>query len=164
MGSSNKEAEIFVLHRYFIWSNRMRSHLEDALERQGPMPDVTPEMSPTEREETEAEARAWFLSVFLYRSYWLAGLHVLVEGWQKLELHDVAVDAMLTSPFLDELRRHRNGVYHFSPTYMDKRVEATGSEGDARWVKHAVRLHDAFDEFFIQWFAGRGEWARPPQM
>lgn len=31
----------------------------------------------------------------MYMSYWYAGLYVVIEGWQKLKLQDMAIDTLL---------------------------------------------------------------------
>jgi hypothetical protein len=151
------EQAIFTLHRYFIWTNRMRNHFLDAVEAQGPVPNTRPEMTDQERETAEFEARAWLLPPFLYGSYWLASLYVLVEGWKNLKLSDPAVDALLDDRFVSLLRRYRNSIFHFQPKYLDHRVEEFMQEISGERQGHASRVHDALERFFWRWFEQRGE-------
>lgn len=150
------DGRVFTLHRYFIWANRLRDHMLETLEQQGPMPDTNPSMSESEREATEAAARAWMLPVLFYGSYWHASLHVVVEGWRKLNLTDPAVDNLLDTSFLDHLRKNRNAIFHFQPTYLDDRVSRFIVDSRGRCVGQAHRLHDALSEYFFRWFEQRG--------
>jgi hypothetical protein len=149
--------EIFTLHRYFIWASRHREHLEITLQQQGPIPDTTPNMSDSERAAIEQAARAWFLPVFFYGSSWLASLFVVVEGWQKLCLHDDEVDRLLDAKFLDLLRRNRNAIFHYQPEYLDNRVLQFVQGSREKGPGQARELHEALSGYFLRWFEARGE-------
>lgn len=153
-----REAAIHTLHRYFIWTNRMRNHLEETISSQGPIPDTTPAMSAAEKEAAERAARGWFLPVFFYASYWFAGLYVVTEGWRALGLFDPGVDALLDPTFLGLLRRYRNGIFHYQPTYFDERVLELVQALKGERVGQARNLHDVFSDFFLRWFESRGAW------
>ena len=151
------EHAIFTLHRYFIWANRLREHLEDTLRQQGPMPDTHARMADAEREAAEQAARAWLLPVFFYGSYWLASLYVVVEGWQELGLHDARVDQLLERAFVDLLRRNRNAVLHYQPEYLDRRVVELVASSQGEGSGRARELHEALSEYFLRWFERRRE-------
>jgi hypothetical protein len=89
---------VVTLHKYFIWSNSMRTHLDEVL------PRVSPEL-----DWFEPEA----MKMNLYLSYWYGDLYVVIEGWTALGLSDIKIDALLKSPNVELLRRYRNGVFHF---------------------------------------------------
>lgn len=146
------EDAIFTLHRYFIWANKLREHLEETLRQQGPMPDTHPRMTDSERESTEQAARQWLLPVFFYGSYWLASLYVVLEGWQALQLQDAKVDRLMDREFVDLLRRHRNAILHYQPQYLDRRVEALVIDSAGTRAGHAREVHDALSEYFLRWF------------
>lgn len=76
-----------------------------------------------------------------YMSLWYALLAVVIEGWNDLRLSDAAVDELLRSPYVDKLRRYRNGVFHFQRRYWDaRRTEfLMGGAESAAWVR---RVHD----------------------
>jgi hypothetical protein len=101
--------EIHTLHRYYIWQNKMREHLDAELR------------SASEREVAIVVGTNEQINVFHYMSYWYAGLYVLIDGWRTLGLHDDEIDRLLDSPNVDLLRRYRNGVFHFQRTYFDER-------------------------------------------
>ncbi len=126
----------FSLHRYFLWCIAMREHYEKTGERFSPTPSFF---------ENEAANEA-----FMYLSYWYAGLYVVCEGWQELNLSDPEIDALLSSAHLDVLRRFRNGVYHFQADYFDERVMKAfvlGEDFD-NWVNS---LTAAFYRFLNEW-------------
>lgn len=120
------------------------------------MPDTNPGMSEAEREATEMAARAWFMPIFLYESYWLASLYVLVEGWKKLQLWDPQVNRYLDGKLVDRLRRHRNGIFHFEPTYLDDGVKLMVWDRSGAWILQARAFHDALSKYFLEWLRARG--------
>jgi hypothetical protein len=90
---------IFSLHRYFMWAITMRDHYEKTGQT------LSPTLSFFENEGAN--------EAFMYLSYWYAGMYVVSEGWQELELPEAEIDTLLKSPHLQVLRRFRHGVYHY---------------------------------------------------
>lgn len=84
---------------------------------------------------------------FLYMSYWYAGFYVVIEGWQKLNLHDEVIDRLLSSSNVSLLRRYRNGAFHFQVDYFDKRFTEFMEKADepVAWIR---RLDSQFGRFF----------------
>lgn len=84
----------------------------------------------------------------LYMSYWYAALYVVVEGWRELSLEDGQLDQLLAHPYIELLRRYRNGVFHYRRRYWDERLLTLIREGaaSARWVGE---LHQAFGGYFL---------------
>lgn len=110
MGPSPEERiEVASLHRYYIWQNQVRVHFHDELREA------------RERGEGLTHSSEAGITVFLYMSYWYAGLYVVIEGWRELGLQDDEIGQLLDSPNVDLLRRYRNGVFHFQRTYYDER-------------------------------------------
>ncbi len=110
----------------------MRWHFDEILRTEKPQSDT------------------WEISTRLYMSYWYAGLYVVIEGWQELELADEAVDKLVESPNVELLRRFRNGVFHFQRDYDDPRFLDLIFKGRevVNWVRD---LRDAFSAFFLNW-------------
>lgn len=130
---------IGTLHRYFVYADRMRGHFDSLLKRKLQAGREEPEDAVSELLER------------LYMELWYGLLFVVVEGWQALELHDPAIDALLGSSHLNLLRRVRNGVFHFQPTYFDERyLGFVTTDGTAEWVRE---LHDALGRFFLEHIA-----------
>jgi hypothetical protein len=123
---------LFTLHRYYIWSNRMRTHFDELLKLDAADPKV------------EIES-------FLYMSYWYGGLFVVIEGWRELGLSEPTINKLLDSPNVELLRRYRNGVFHFQKDYNDDRFVAFIKEGTNKvpWVRE-LTLH--FGRYFLQQF------------
>jgi len=81
---------------------------------------------------------------FMY--YWYGSLYAVVEGFQKLQLSDQSIDALLGSPNVNALRRCRNGAFHFRPTYFSARsLKAISTDEFVRWVREVM---DAFRGYF----------------
>jgi hypothetical protein len=134
----------WALHRYWLWANQFRESLLESL-AQDPPADAG----------QGREMMGWIRVPFQSASYWLATLHVVVEGWQELNLHDPRVDDLLrTNDRVSALRRYRNGVFHFQPTYFDTRVTDFAASGDAV-VDWAHELHEAFGAWFLSWYASQ---------
>ena len=128
----------YALHRYFIWGNRLRMHFRAV---GGKLPHRDRDLSPEES------------AAYCYASFWLGELYVVVEGWQELGLLDSTIDNLLTSPFVDRLRRYRNGVFHFQKEYFDPRL-ATVLDEPGEFLDWAAALNKAFSHYFLRRFAG----------
>jgi len=126
------DREILALHRYFIWANRMRTHLDAILDR------------------GEIKRHSEFpIEAHMYMSLWYACLYVVIEGWQGLGLKDVTIDALLKSPNTLLLKRYRNGVFHFQRKYFDRRFLEIVDDGEnvVAWIRN---LNHEFGRFFLQ--------------
>ena len=81
----------------------------------------------------------------MYFDYWLAGLFVFVEGYEKLGLHDAEVDALLELPTFSVLRAYRGGIYHFREKYWDDDVLALVRDKDA--IQWCHKLNTALSKY-----------------
>lgn len=117
-----KKKEIFTLHRYYIWSDRMRVHFDDVLRR---------------RKATKNSKDTFDLDSMLYMSYWYAGLYTVIEGWKELKLSDQNIDNLLCSKNVALLKRYRNGTFHFQKTYYDSRFTNLITKGQnvVEWIR-----------------------------
>lgn len=122
-----------TLHRYYLWANRMRTHLHLF----GDAP------------EDEMERKLWLNAVFSYKAMWLSLLYVVAEGWQELKLDDPRVNGLLLSSHLGVLRRFRNGAFHFQKDYFDERFTdfLTSEPAAQQWAKE---LHESIGEWFLR--------------
>lgn len=129
-----KPKEVHTLHRYFIWSDRMREHYKQTL-RAGKF-IVNSENG---------------ISTILYMSYWYASLYVVIEGWKELKLIDPAIDRLIKNKFVNLLKRYRHGVFHFQKEYFDQRLMDFIKQGksSAVWAKE---LHNEFSRYFLDFF------------
>lgn len=129
--------EIFALHRYFLWSARMREMFHRAFEK-----------AESDFQKSDAIHRE------PYMPYWYSGMHVVIESWRELGLHDAEIDALLESPHVELLRRYRNGAFHYQRVYWDERFTAflAGSDDESaeRIAEWTVRLHNAFRRWFVE--------------
>lgn len=130
-----KDIEIFTLHKYFVWANKMRTDFDNLLNKK--------------RQKTISDNR-FEIESNLYMSYWYSGLFVVIEGWKELGLTDGKIDALLDSPNVDLLRRYRNGVFHFQKDYFDKRFLCFIRDGIncIEWIRN---LNREFGRYFLIW-------------
>jgi|SRR6185369_7746881 len=134
--------QIVSLHRYFLWANRMRMHFKNSMELPEPLPP------------SKFQWRVWFNEIFGYCCFWFASLHVVVEGWIELGLHDPIVDRLIAVPGKrDLLRRFRNGVYHFQEDYFDTRFRDFMSDSNCDW---ASEVHKGLNDYFVEYFKSVG--------
>ena len=124
----------FVLHRYFIWADRMRFHFDQELTKRASFPPGTFELEVEE---------------FMYISLWYAQLYTVIEGWKELGLKDDVVNALIAqNDYVELLRRYRNGVDHFQKDYFDSRFTSfVAQSGSAIWARD---LHQALSRYFLQ--------------
>ena len=141
--------KIFSLDRYFVWCAEMREHYQQVGAQVSPTPSFF---------ENENATRA-----FMYVSYWYAGLYVVCEGWKdELNLSDPELDVLLKSPYLDVLKRFRNGVYHYQPDYFSNKllnVFMLGEDFDA-WINSLML---AFARYFRAWRESQTSATAKPQ-
>ena len=128
------DTPVLVLHRYFLWADRMRVHWHEQVK--GGIDDPL---------QSLAEP---------YLAYWYAGMYVVVEGWRRLGLTDPRVDDILASPNVRLLKRFRHGVYHFQARYLDSRLMdyMTEARDSVPWIHE---LREALSEYFLAWFRAR---------
>jgi len=99
--------------------------------------------------ETEPHRVGWDIETNMYMSYWYAGLYVVIEGWEELQLHDPVIEPLLTSPNVELLRRYRNGVFHFQAEYHDERFLGLIRDGQnvVEWVR---TVNQQFGRYFLE--------------
>lgn len=133
--SEASDEELLALHRYFLQASQMREYYDRRLANEGAAPV-----------EDDRWPQQW-----IDLCLWYACLYVVIEGWRKLRLVDPEIDQLLTSPYADLLRRFRNGVDHYQPTYWDNRLIDFVKHGvdSAAWAR---ALHSAFGRWFLNWF------------
>jgi hypothetical protein len=77
--------------------------------------------------------------------YWYASLYVVVEGFQSLHLNDPTIEALVQSSNANALRRCRNAVFHFRPSYLSARSLKLISAPDfVRWVRELMTAFRAY--------------------
>lgn len=130
---------MFALHRYFIQADEMRKLFGLTLNKVTTADDRDT--------DTDSIARS------IYMGLWYGSLCVVVEGWGKLKLCDPTIEILLASPYVTLLRKYRNGVFHYQPTYYDERFFGFMRKEDTpEWVH---TLHLEFGRYFLGWFADR---------
>lgn len=123
-----------ILHRYYIWANRMRLHFEEII------------MKHTKQ---QIDNHTFRIESIMYMSQWYGLLYVVIEGWESLRLSDNTIDNLLKSPNNDLLKRYRNAVFHYPKKrqYNDKRFEAFFKEQTTvKWIRS---LNLEFGRYFI---------------
>jgi len=136
--------EIVVLHRYWIYADRLRRAFLEAL-RTSQVKEIF-----ESRDGLDEDSLAAFLVLSdfaIFMAYFYSALFVVVEGYRELKLHDSTVDELLESPNVDFLRLFRNGTMHFQPEpFSRKTFLFLDSEGSAAWVK---ALHVELGRFLL---------------
>lgn len=133
----------FVLHRYFLAPDQMRSEFRKTLWEHGPHPEIT--------------VRGMHQKVLM--QLWHMSLYVVIEAWQKLGLTDPTVDELLTSPNRDLLRQHRNAVAHFQPEYQSaKEIGVLVEESAQQWIED---VHRAIGRYLDDWLRATAPFELP---
>lgn len=122
---------LITLHRYYIWTNKMRTDFDSHLENENRIP----------RAQFEIEA-------FMYMSLWYALLYVVIEGWQELKLKDDKIDSLLKSDNVGLLKSYRHGIFHFQKKYKSSKLEKLDKKREAaKWMRD---LNKEFGRFFLE--------------
>lgn len=140
--------EMVSLHKYFVWCDKMRVLFRQAIREfyDNPLNEF---ILKDVKEITFNHI--WATDVGLYMSYWYAGLYVVVEGWQELKLYDEKINLLLQSPYVELLKRYRNGVFHFQKDDFDRRFSDLIDIGadTAKWI---YDLNNEFGRYFLNYF------------
>jgi hypothetical protein len=96
------------------------------------------------------------IRAYSYMSYWYAALYVVVEGWQKLGIHDSKIDELLSSPNVELLKRYRHGVFHFHEDYFNRHLTTPFVERGENPVVWVRELSNELGRWFLDWFRDRG--------
>src|SRR5215475_317557 len=75
------------------------------------------------------------------------------QGARPNDYRDEAIDALLKSPFVAQLERHRRGAFHLTPEYFDdKLLEFTFEENSEVWLDqlHAARGRTSLAAGFVR--------------
>jgi len=81
-------------------------------------------------------------------AHWYTALYVVIEAYQESDLSDSALDRLLESPLVQNLKRFRNGTSHFQPHYFDKKFTDLMIEKDgAKWIQEVAF---EFGRFFLE--------------
>ncbi len=127
------------LHRYFLWADRMRVHCDQILKGlQGEVKFGSSE----------------HIDFSLYMSFWYGELFVVVEGWREMKLTDPKIDALLQEEtHVENLRRYRNGAFHFQKSYFDDRfMELISEKESAKWIRS---LNQEFSRYFLDHYKSK---------
>lgn len=129
---------IFILHRYLIYANKMRRHFKRDLTH-----------FTLGKKEIIHDLNFLVSDHYISMSYWYVALYIVIEGWKELNLHDMEIDQLLDSPNVDLLRRYRHGVCHFQKTsyFHNKLMDFISSKDSAIWVN---QLHDTLSRYFLE--------------
>jgi len=84
------------------------------------------------------QGKGWDLEAFM--AYWLSGLFVVVEGFNKLNLKDASVQKLFKE-HLRHLKAMRHETYHFT---IEKGVGVDALFKELNWAED---LHDAIGEY-----------------
>lgn len=127
------------LHRYFLWTDRMRVHCEQVLRNK------TANIEFGSQEHLEFN---------LYSSFWYGELYVVIEGWRELKLSDPAIDSLLNQKIhVGHLKRYRNGTFHFQKNYFDKRfIDLISEKDSAKWIRS---LNQEFSRYFLDYYKSK---------
>ncbi len=137
LGDDNTVADnpVNILHRYFIWANRMRIHFEEILDK---------------HTKQQIDEHRFGIESMMYMSLWYGLLYVVIEGWESLKLSDVIIDELLKSPNTDLLKHYRNASFHYPKKrrYHDERFENFFKEQTTvEWIR---KLNSEFSRYFIE--------------
>ena len=131
-----------ILHRYFIWANRMRIYFDEVLKK---------------HTEKKIDGHRFGIESMMYMSLWYGLLYVVIEGWESLKLRDNVIDKLLKSRNTNLLKCYRNAVFHYPKKreYNDKRFENFYKEQTTvKWVRG---LNSEFGRYFINALKNKNE-------
>jgi hypothetical protein len=84
-----------------------------------------------------------------YMVFWYASLYSVVEGYQKLKLHNSSINLLLASPNLEALKKFRHSVTGFHKTYFNSSLidSFINSSTSVVWVNC---LHFSLEKYLME--------------
>jgi hypothetical protein len=84
-----------------------------------------------------------------YMGFWYASLYSVIEGYQKLNLHNSSINLLLTSPNLEALKKFRHSVTGFHKTYFNSSLIGSfiNSSTSVAWVNN---LHFSLGKYLME--------------
>jgi len=130
---NSKLNHIFVLHRYWIWSDAMRNNFFQKI---------------SVCEVEKFDLSTYVGEIGMYLSYWYSSLYAVLEGYRCSELSNSEVDRLLEdSQKVDMLRKFRNGVFHVQVDYFSaKHLEFLNNKETGIW---ASELTESLGKFLL---------------
>lgn len=80
------------------------------------------------------------LELHTYAAFWLSGLFVMFEGFQKLKLRDVRI-ARLSNTHINTLKQFRHDTFHFTAEGLETGAKMAEAFGWAEELHGAFRAH-----------------------
>jgi hypothetical protein len=133
--------EILSLYRYFAYAAHMRSLYSR---------EDIPKWLKMLGEDEYGLISFFYSEPGIYLMYSYAGLYLVIEGYRDVGLHDVEIDELLASPFVDRLRLFRNATFHYQKGLISiKHLQFFGTEEEKteRWIG---QVYIAFARFFSE--------------
>ena len=133
------QLKAMLLYRYFAYAAHMRSLFRKEFSR--------------EWLKLASDGPMGFLMFFcsapgIYLTYSYSAIFVVIEGWRESGLTDQSIDALLTSPYVERLRRFRNATFHYQKEPLSmKHLEFFGTE-EERTEEWLGELYAEFARFF----------------
>lgn len=126
-----------TLHRYYIWCNKMRTHLDELIEKnlKKPIPK-----------------KEYKIEFMMYMSLWYGMLYVVIEGWKELELTDDEnqITDLIKSNNVNLLKRYRNATFHYQKEYNNIKFEEFFREKTTvNWVR---QINKELGRWFLNYY------------
>ena len=133
--SEERSERVWAWARYLHWADLHRRRYREF-------------MSAPETADDDSVSREQYLAL---SAAWYASLWVVIEGWHEVPLSDPGVDEVLAAAprYQDQLRRFRNGVFHFQPKLIEPRLSDFAGRGPVLWT---YLLHSEFCGFYWRLF------------
>lgn len=130
--NGEKFEKLIAWARYLHWADVHRHHFDVWMEKE---------------HDVNNDREGWEFIALM--STWYASLWVVVEGWKSIPLVDLSVDELLqVAPRYEALlKRYRNGVFHYQPRLIEKRLIdfLAEEDGSVYWIH---LLHSEFCRFY----------------
>jgi hypothetical protein len=138
LNRSEKLDGYLAFQRYAAWAFAMRA--------EGGRHGAS--MQPPSMMESEHPLNSEITITGGFFAHWLAGLEVVLEGWEALGLADPEINGLLQSEERQTLRLFRHGVYHFHVDILKRPFAPVmgGSDETLRWADKLSRALRRFIE------------------
>lgn len=138
----DEKVKLLSLHRYWIYSNRMKVLFEEELKN-----IITNKTHLNIDYRTE---HSLYIGDYnLFRSYWYGSLFVVIEGYQNnFKISDKRIDDLMNLEYINNLRLFRNSTFHYQKEFYPEKASKVDNENEfIDWVK---KLHSELGKFIIR--------------
>ena len=134
--------KLLSLHKYWIYSNKMKISFDEELKR-------IAKLETPLKEDFETSHQLYLADYGVFRAYWYSSLYIVIEAWPSLVKNsDHDITNLLNETYINHLRLFRNSTFHFQEEmYPEKASMVDQDDHFVQWIR---TIHTKLGEYILK--------------